>query len=169
MKPINFECRPVVYLTFIFGIHGLVIIISLTCTITVIYQFCFKKTDKLNSKIQILCVIGEILCFLAIGPGLTSYSFIYNECTIGSEDSVAGQITASVALSLYSLTLTCLYTLFAMRVYYSFNGTLYALSPKIKRWLVIVFAVQMTVNIMAVIGFNIDMQIGIMFVGIIVV
>lgn len=120
-------------------------------------------------KIQVLCIVAEILCVMAVGPGLGAYSFIYNECSLEGTDGYVGRIIRRVSLSLYALTLTTLYSLFAMRVYYSFVGTLCQLSPKTTKLLIAMFGVQITVNTIGVIVLGIDLQKGVFMIGIIIV
>ena len=67
------------------------------------------------------------------------------------------------------MTLTALYSLFAMRVYYSFVGTLYHLSTKTTKSLIGMFGLQITVNTIGIIVLGIDLQTGVFMIGIIIV
>ena len=156
---ISFQCRSIWFMVPSFIMEIILVLLVLLCFVFACFQFCSNHAPQIHNSIKYFCIITEFLCFIAIG-GLSLLLFWYTECTQGGVDSTPGSISGTLGFLCYSFTLTAIYSIFAFRVYWSFVGSIYKLSSKIVKMLIIVLIIQLTVNITAISSYFIKKSVG---------
>ena len=166
---VSFECRSLPIVISLFSIQVIFFVFTVLITIVATYKFCTESGSQIYRVIKYLCIIALLLCIISVGPGLGLLTFWFQECTQGGEESPIGKIAGAIGAVSYSFTLTFLYLIFSCRIYTAFLGSIYQLSKITKYLLIIMFFIQLIVNISGVIAYTQSIRIGLIFISFIVV
>ena len=159
---VSVQCRNVGFVYFTFCIEIILWCIVLLSLIIVTYQLWGNNDTQIHKIFKYLCVFGESICLLAIsGLGiLIVYKFDCNPNSTSLTGLSIGDIAGTIGFLSYSFTLTSLYSIFGFRVFWSFVGSVYHLSKSTIKRLIIVFIIQFTFNISAILSYLFNELVG---------
>lgn len=163
----NFECYSTTTVILFLGIDFVWCILTVVIgSYQIVLLWCQVELNKFDNRLKWLSTTAQLFCLFAqFGLVFFVYSLL-QICPYDGSLSPQATIGAAIGVICYSFMLTSLYCLFALRTHVAFVGSIYTLSRKTSKSLVVMSIILISMNIIAVTIFVVDLDTGLKFMGI---